>query len=81
MCRNNFRHYLSTTLMPQTFEGFNNLCTKAHDIEIQLNKRNKSTKESGGKTGRLLSLTIIPREKAPCNLGSSSSKELYVSVE
>lgn len=39
MCVKKFRHNLSTTLMPQTFEGFNNLCTKEHNIEIHLNKR------------------------------------------
>lgn len=49
MCLNDFRHNLSTTLMPLTFEGFNDLCTKAHDIEIHLNKHKKSAKESNGK--------------------------------
>lgn len=34
MCLNNFRNNLSTNLMAQTFEGFNDLCTKAHDMEL-----------------------------------------------
>lgn len=55
MCLNNFRHHLSTTLMPQTFEGFNDLCPKAHDVEIQLNKQKKGFKESGEEPNRLLS--------------------------
>lgn len=33
MCLNNFRHGLSIALMAQTFEGFNDLGTKAHDME------------------------------------------------
>lgn len=41
MCLNNFRHDLSTALMPQTFEGFNDLCIKAQDVETHLNKRKK----------------------------------------
>ena len=41
MCLNNFRHELSTALMAQTFEGFNDLCTKAHDMELHLSKRRK----------------------------------------
>lgn len=36
---------MSIALMLQTFEAFNDLCTKAHDIEIHLNKRKKSLKE------------------------------------
>lgn len=35
------------TLMLQTFEAFNDLFTKALDVEIQLNKLKKSAKESG----------------------------------
>lgn len=38
MCLTNFRYDLSTTLMIQTFEGFKDLCTKAYDMEIYLNK-------------------------------------------
>lgn len=41
MCFNNFRHELSTALMAQTFEGFNDLCTKAHDMELHLAKRRR----------------------------------------
>lgn len=46
MYLNNFRHNLSTTLMAQTFVGFNNLCTKSHKKELHLNKRKKLSKES-----------------------------------
>ncbi|KAH7851205.1 hypothetical protein Vadar_008576 [Vaccinium darrowii] len=41
MSLNNFRHELSTTLMAQTFEDFNDLCTKAHDMELHLSKRRR----------------------------------------
>ncbi|GMP71043.1 hypothetical protein CsSME_00029615 [Camellia sinensis var. sinensis] len=38
VCLYNFRHELS---MAQTFEGFNDLCTKAHDMELHLAKRRR----------------------------------------
>lgn len=75
---NNFRHDLSTMLMPQTFEGFNDLCTKAHDIVIHLNKRKRSGKESGGKIGQLLFAAIASHEKALYGVRSSSHKYPYV---
>lgn len=31
--------------MPHIFEEFNDLCMKAYDIEIHLNKRKKSAKK------------------------------------
>lgn len=46
---NNFRHELSTTVMPQTFKGSNDLCIKAYDVEIHLNKHKKRDKGSGKK--------------------------------
>lgn len=64
MCLNNFRHGLSTTLMSQKFNGFNDLCTKAHNVEIHLNKHKKSATEGGGKAGLLLFATIALREKS-----------------
>lgn len=33
MSLNNLRHDLSIVFMPQTFKGFNGLCTKVLDIE------------------------------------------------
>ncbi len=33
------RHELSVHLMPQTFDDLNDLCTKAHDLEMHLSKR------------------------------------------
>lgn len=44
MCMNNFRHDLSSILLPQTFKGFDDLCTKAHDVEAHLSKRRRPTK-------------------------------------
>lgn len=41
----NSRHDLSKALMAQTFQGFNDVCRKAHDMELHLNKRKKPTKE------------------------------------
>lgn len=65
-------------LMPQKFKGFNDLCTKAHDIENHLNKRSKKDKESSGKTGCLLAKIIALWEKAvQYNAGSSSSNKSY----
>lgn len=60
VCLNNFRPDLSTALMPLTFEGFNDIYTKAHDIEIHLS--NKSAKESSDKIGLLL-IATMPRER------------------
>lgn len=45
-------------------EAFNDLCTKADDIEINLYKSKKNTKESSGKTGRLVATEIASREGA-----------------
>lgn len=44
--------------LPQPSEGSNDLCTKAHDVEIYRNKRKKGAKESTGKVGRFLSVVI-----------------------
>lgn len=64
MCLNNLMQDLSTILIPQSFEGFIDLWTKAHDIEIHLNKLKKSANESEGKPGRLFSIAIALRERA-----------------
>lgn len=65
-------------LMRQTFEGFNDLCTKAHDVEIHLNKQRKSFKESPVRPNRQLSAAIMPRKKDSYNEGSSSAKRPYL---
>lgn len=78
MCLNNFRHDLSTTLIPQTFEGFNNLCTKAHDIEIHLNKQKKSLKERPVKPNKQIYAVIMPQEKDFYKEGSSSARRPYL---
>lgn len=44
MCMNNLRHDLSSILLPKTFKGFDDLCTKAHDVEAHLSKRRRPTK-------------------------------------
>lgn len=59
--------------MLQSFEGFNDLCTNARGIEIYLNKRKNSVKESGGKTNQPLSVDVIAQEKALYNMGPSLS--------
>lgn len=73
----NVRHDLSTTLMPQTFEGFNDLCTNVHDIEIHSNVRKKSVKESSGKTRCLLATTVnrLPAHCDPRKLMWQSQKQ------
>lgn len=63
--------------MPQTFEGFNDLYTKSHDVEIHLNKHKKSAKESKDKTDRLLVATITLSDKVPYSVGSTLSKKPY----
>lgn len=40
-----WHHDLSTTPMSQTFQGFNDLCIEAHDIEIHLNNGKKGAKK------------------------------------
>lgn len=71
MYLDNFRYNLSTALIPQTIEGFNNLRMKAHEIEIHFNKRKKNAKESSGKTERLLTTTIALQGRAQYTVGSS----------
>lgn len=74
---NNFRHGLSITLMPQTFQGLNDLYTKVHDIGIHLNKSKESVKENNGKIGCLLTAAAVPRERVQYNVSSSSSEKPY----
>ncbi|KAG8376466.1 hypothetical protein BUALT_Bualt09G0066400 [Buddleja alternifolia] len=49
MCLNNLKHELSVHLMPQTFDGFNDLCTKAHDLETHMGKRRTIFQRKNGK--------------------------------
>lgn len=64
MCLKNFRNNLSTALMAQTFEGFNDMCTKARDMELQLYKRKKPSKESS-KVGNIMTATDqdLPKDR------------------
>lgn len=48
MCLNNFMHDHSITLMLQTFEGFNHFCTKAHGMDIHLNKSKRGSRRVEG---------------------------------
>lgn len=57
----NFRHELSTALKAQSFEGFNDLGPKAHDMELCLNKKEKLVLESA-KVGHIM--TNIVKSKA-----------------
>ena len=50
MCLNNFRHELSTALMAQTFEGFNDRSTQAYDMELHLAKRRRFRAVEGVKS-------------------------------
>lgn len=65
---NNIRHDLLNALIAQTFEGFDDLCRKAHDKAIHLNKRRKRIM-AGSST---LSLRL---ERSTFSIGSSSSKK------
>lgn len=62
MCLDNFFHDCSSTLMPQTFRGFNDLCKEGHDIGIHKNKSKKSAKE-GGKAGHWLRAVVVPKQR------------------
>ncbi|KAH7849922.1 hypothetical protein Vadar_025006 [Vaccinium darrowii] len=73
MCRNNFRHELSTVLMAQTFEGFNDLWTKAHDMELHLSKRRRPRVVDRLET----SMTVLVETKkgGPIVVGAPKPKE------
>lgn len=71
---NNFRHDHSTMLMAQTFEGFYNLCAKAHDMEIYINKRKKRTLENV-RIEHSITTTVTPKERTTYSLALSYSKK------
>ncbi|CAL5431262.1 unnamed protein product [Camellia sinensis] len=73
MCLNNFRHELSTALMAQTFEGFNDLCTKAHDMELHLAKRRRP--KAVERVESSTAATIETRKKGPVVVGAKKPKE------
>lgn len=50
-CLSNFKHDFSIAPMSQTFEGLNDLCMKAHAIEIHLVSARKTLKEVVVKQG------------------------------
>ena len=59
--------------MAQTFEGFNNLCTKAHDMELHLAKRRRPRAVE-----RVESSTVAiveTREKGPVVVGAKKPIE------
>lgn len=58
--------------MTQTFKGFNDLFTKAHNIKLHLN-----AKESSDKTGCLVTGAIAPWERSQYSVASSLSKKPY----
>lgn len=76
ICLNNYRHDLSTVLIAQNFEGFNDLFTKARGIEIHLNKHKKNAKESD-KNGHPVKVTVAPKERATYVVGCSHPKRLF----
>lgn len=70
-----FQARLVNSFDAQTFEGFNELCTKAHDIELQLNKRKKSVKESAN-VENIIATTVHNKTSPTITLGVWSSKGL-----
>lgn len=58
--------------MTQTFESFNDLWTKAHDMEIHLNKNKKSDKDYG-RIGNSIIVALAPKERVTYVFGSSFS--------
>lgn len=75
VCLNNFRHDLSNALMEQSFGCFNDMCTKAHDMEIYLNKCKKRIKE-GARTEHSITASVASKERATYGPRSSSSKKV-----
>lgn len=61
-------------LIPKTFEGFCDLCTKVYDMEIHLNKQKKEVQE-GGRARHSLTAAVAPKKRAPYAIESSSPKE------
>ncbi|KAH7859506.1 hypothetical protein Vadar_001968 [Vaccinium darrowii] len=73
MCLNNFQHELSTALMAQTFEGFNDLCTKAHDMELHLSNRRRSRVVDRLETS--MAATVETKKGGPIVVGTQKPKE------
>ncbi|KAG5556090.1 hypothetical protein RHGRI_006649 [Rhododendron griersonianum] len=73
MCLNNFRHELSTALMAQTFEGFNDLCTKAHDMELHLGKRRRPRVVDRLETS--VAAIVETKKRVPVVVGGQRPKE------
>ncbi|KAG5562842.1 hypothetical protein RHGRI_005537 [Rhododendron griersonianum] len=73
MCLNNFRHELSTALMAQTFEGFNDLCTKAHDMELHLGKRRRPRVVDRLETS--VAAIVETKKRVPVVVGAQRPKE------
>lgn len=59
MCLNNFMHDLLSKLIGQTFEGFNDLCTKGHSMEIP-NKHTNNAEEIG-RAGEPITMVVEPK--------------------
>lgn len=72
MCMNNFRHDLSSILLPQTFKGFDDLCTKAHDVEAHLSKRRRPR---GADRLESSTAAVVETKKSPVVVGGKKSKE------
>lgn len=51
---------LTTALTTRTFEGFNDLCTKTHYMELQSNKRKKPSKERALRLNNM-AVTVHPK--------------------
>lgn len=74
MCFNNFRHELSTAPMPQTFEGFNDLCTKARDMELHLSKRRRTRIIDRLETS--IAASVETKKGGPILVGAQRPKEI-----
>lgn len=66
MCMNNFMHILSSILLPQTFKGFDDLCTKAHDVEAHLSKRRRPR---GADRLESSTAAVVETKKSPVVVG------------
>ncbi|KAG8367735.1 hypothetical protein BUALT_Bualt16G0103800 [Buddleja alternifolia] len=76
MCLNNLKHELSVHLMPQTFDGFNDLCTKAHDLETHMGKRRVRPRANE----KVETAVVETKKKSPINIGKPKREDTKVNM-
>ena len=76
MCINCFRYGLSHILASQTINTFEELCSKAHDLEAQiLRKKGKKEEGKAGTSATIAMVETNKANKAPVLLAKGKEKE------